>query len=463
MNATPDVLLKRRWHSATSRLLIVYVLVFSCSIMMLLGVMSRFVTGEMERQNDQVMSWQITYMRSIPADRIVNVVRQRIEKENLHTAYYGLFSPSGAWLAGDVRQLPANVRIGAQPVTLEHTLPVIGDQASPVTRVMADRLDNGDILLVARDLTRIRSIRRELLNSLIFGGVLSLVAGAAGGLTLSVRQMQRVRAVRRATLAISQGDLNRRLPTGGRDELDMLAHLVNHMLDEVERLMTEVKGACDGIAHDLRTPLAHIRALLSQVEEVTGPYDDAELSALLARARRETDQLLDRFRAMLRISEIGAFQRRGAFAAFDLAGLLEEIVELYEPLAESREIVLSYEGNAVGPIHGDRALLFEAFSNVVDNAIKFTQSGGTVHVRVHMTGAGPQIDIVDDGPGIPTEERHAVMQRFYRGDSTQHIAGAGLGLNIVSAVLRVHDFTARISSAEPGTRFTVECWAQTLA
>jgi signal transduction histidine kinase len=431
--------------------------------MMLLGVMSRFVTGEMEQQNDKVMSWQIAYMRSVPADQIVKVVHQRIEKENLHTAYYGLFSPTGVWLAGDVRAFPPNVRIGSQPVTLVHTLPIDGNQASPVTRVMADRLDNGNILLVARDLTRIRRVRREILNSLIFGGVFSLVAGVAGGLTLSVRQMQRVRAVRRATLAISHGDLNRRLPTGGRDELDMLAHLVNHMLDEVERLMNEVKGACDGIAHDLRTPLAHIRALLSQVEELTQPYHDPALIALLDRARRETDQLLNRFRAMLRISEIGAFQRRGGFAALELTGLMAEIVDLYEPLAESREIVLSYDSAAVEPIRGDRDLLFEALSNVVDNAIKFTQSGGQVRVALQMTGAGPRIDIVDDGPGIPLEERRAVMQRFYRGESTRHIAGAGLGLSIVLAVLRVHDFTARISSANPGTRFTVECWAQTLA
>jgi signal transduction histidine kinase len=290
-----------------------------------------------------------------------------------------------------------------------------------------------------------------------------LLAGVAGGLALSVRQMRRLKAIRRVTQRIAQGDLAQRLPMGGRDEVDMLAHLVNHMLAEVERLMNEVKGACDGIAHDLRTPLAHVRTLLAHAAERTETLDDAALSQLVERARIETDALLDRFRAMLRISEIGTLQRRGGFGEMQLETLVEEVGELYEPLAESRSIQLSVHVQPVDAIHGDRALLFEALSNLVDNAIKFTPEGGVVRMELRQTSAGPQVEIVDNGPGIAADERDAVLQRFYRGESTRHLSGSGLGLSIVSAVMRVHDFTMKIGNAQPGTRISIECWSRTLA
>ena len=463
MTIAPGTRLGRRWHSTTFRILSVYGLVFSLSVMTLLSVLSYVVTGEMERQNDIVMEWQLTYLKSIPHGDVSEVVERRLERERQHAAYYGLFSADGKYLAGDVTSLPPNMPTNRTPVTLDHTLTVNTGERAPVVRAMADRRSDGDVLLVARDLTHIMRIREDLVNTLIFGGLLCLVAGVTGGLALSVRQMGRVRDIRRATQRIAQGDLNQRLPVGGGDELDMLAHLVNHMLEEVERLMTEVKGACDGIAHDLRTPLAHVRTLLVHIDERAQRHGDAALMALLTRARTETDQLLERFRAMLRISEIGSLQRRGGFARLQPADLIRDVCELYEPLAETRRIRVDVQIEPVAMIHGDRALLFEALSNLLDNAVKFTPEGGTVRVELKQTPSGPQIDVVDTGPGVPTNERHAVMQRFYRGEQTRHIAGSGLGLSVVSAVMRVHDFTARIGGGELGTRVTVECWSRTLA
>jgi signal transduction histidine kinase len=328
---------------------------------------------------------------------------------------------------------------------------------------MAQRRKNGDILLVANDLTHIFRIREAILNALVGGGLFCLAAGVVVGLAFGMRQMRRVRAIRRATLQIAQGNLEQRLPIGGRDELDMLSHLVNHMLDEVERLMTEVKSACDGIAHDLRTPLAHVRTLLVHIAERADAHHDEPLSDMLVRARADTDKLLERFRAMLRISEIGALQRRGGFAEVQLQMLVAEVGELYEPLAEEKSIRLTVQVEPVGAIHADRALLFETFSNLIDNAIKFTPTGGTVRLQLTHTPSGPRIDIVDNGPGISSGERQAVLQRFYRSEQMRHIAGSGLGLSIVSAVLRVHDFSMKIGNAEPGTRVTIECWSRTLA
>lgn len=455
--------LGRRWHSTTFRLIAVYAVIFSLSVMSLLAFIGCAVTADMERETDVVMEWQFIYFDSMPHNELSDAIHRRLEHERMHTNYYGLFSADGQHIAGDVLTFPKDLPITRHGVTLDHTLNVMGDEQAPVVRAMAERRGDGETLILARDLTHILRIRETIVNALIGGGIFCLTAGVLGGLLLSVRQMRRLKAIRRVTLRIAQGDLGQRLPIGGRDEIDMLAHLVNHMLEEVERLMNEVKGACDGIAHDLRTPLAHVRTLLLHVAERVDSSDDAALSGLVERARTETDALLDRFRAMLRISEIGTLQRRGGFAEMDLQALIEEVGELYEPLAEIRSIRFEVESEVVEAIHGDRALLFEAFSNLLDNAIKFTPEGGAVRMVLAQTIAGPQVEIVDNGPGIPLDERDAVLQRFYRGERTRHLAGSGLGLSIVSAVIRVHDFTMHIGNGKPGARITVECWSRTLA
>ncbi|MFM0720618.1 ATP-binding protein [Paraburkholderia strydomiana] len=455
--------LGRRWHSTTFRLLAIYAVIFSLSVMLLLGFIGWAVTGDMERETDVVMDWQLIYFDSLPDSELATAIYRRIEHEHMHTNYYGLFAADGRQLAGDVLVLPQQLPTDRTGKTLDLALSMDRDEQAPVVRAMAERRQDGSTLVVARDLTHILRIRETIIRALVGGGILCLLAGTAGGLALSVRQMRRLKAIRRVTQRIAQGDLAQRLPIGGRDEVDMLAHLVNHMLAEVERLMNEVKGACDGIAHDLRTPLAHVRTLLAHAAERTAALDDAELSDLMARARTETDALLNRFRAMLRISEIGTLQRRGGFSEMQLQILVEEVGELYEPLAEIRSIRFSVYTQPVDTIHGDRALLFEALSNLVDNAIKFTPEGGEVRMELRQTLAGPQVDIVDNGPGIAADERDAVLQRFYRGDSTRHLAGSGLGLSIVSAVMRVHDFSMKIGNAQPGARISIECWSRTLA
>jgi len=445
------------------RLLSVYALIFSVSLMLLLGYIALTVTRDMEHETDMVMRWEFTYFNAVPDAELPAAIARRLEREHMHPNYYGLFAADGRYLAGDVLTLPPGLPLPYVGVTYKNTLSVVGTDPAPVSRAMAERRKNGEILLVAQDLTRILRIRREIIQALIGGGLFFLVMGVATGVIVSMRQMKRVTMIRRVTLQIAQGDLQKRLPVGGRDEIDMLSHLVNHMLDEVERLMTEVKGACDGIAHDLRTPLGHVRTLLTRIAERAKPYGDEHLSLMLERARSDTDWLLDRFRAMLRISEIGSLRRRGGFAELELGTLVAEIGELYEPLAERKSIGFSVKSVTVPPIYGDRALLFEMLSNLIDNALKFTPSGGAASIELSQTPLGPQIDIVDNGPGIPLSERDAVLQLFYRSEQTRHIEGSGLGLSIVSAVIRVHDFRMVIGNVESGTHVRIECWTQTLA
>lgn len=456
----------QRWHTSTFRWLSAYAAIFTLCFMALLGFLEYSVGAAMEREADSAIHWQMRYFDSKGDDRLVSAIERRIERENRHANYYGLFTPDGQRIAGDIMALPHGLKFElaseSHSSTTGSTLMLAENPSTPTVRVMGETRANGDQLVIGRSLDDVRQVREELTRALIGGGVLCLVLSLGTGLLLSFRQMRRVADMRRVTTRIANGDLAQRLPIGGRDELDMLCHLVNHMLTEVERLMNEVKGACDGIAHDLRTPLVRLRLQLANLAERVRDNGDEAVNTLLAHARVEADSILDRFGAMLRISEIGALQRRSGFDIVSLQTLVEELCDLYQPLAEEKSIKLQLSTEAVDSVHADRALLFEAFSNLLDNAIKFAPEGGDVSVVLRSDQAGPQLVIADNGPGIPVSERNAVLNRFYRVEQTRHIPGTGLGLGIVSAIVRLHDFELRIGGEECGTTITIDCWSHNL-
>ncbi|WP_321955856.1 sensor histidine kinase [Paraburkholderia bannensis] len=449
---------RHRWRSSSSRFIAAYATLFSVAVMLLLAFIGVSTTQTMERSTDLIIEWQLNYFDAFPPGEIEGAIRDRLAHEHQHTAFYGLFDQDGKAVAGNVAMLPKLMPSDRTGATFEHTLSIDALQTSPVVRAMVLRRPNGQILIVAHDLTHILSIQRRTINALIVVGSLCLSAGVLFAWLLNRRQRARISEIQTVTRRIAAGDLAERLPVKGADEIDMLAHLVNHMLGEVERLMGEVKGACDGIAHDLRTPLAHVRAKLAHISDKAARYGDEDLNQRILDVRRETDHLLDRFRAMMRISEIGTLSRRGGFEDIKLGELLGDIDELFEPLAESCALTLSLRSDANDIVRGDRALLFEALSNLVDNAVKFTPAGGAVQISLISCPEGPRIEVSDTGVGIPPGERSAVLQRFFRSERTQHLPGSGLGLSIVAAVVNLHGYSLRIDDAQPGTRISIECW-----
>jgi signal transduction histidine kinase len=239
------------------------------------------------------------------------------------------------------------------------------------------------------------------------------------------------------------------------DELDQLAGIVNAMLDEIERLMGEVKGVCDNIAHDLRTPLTHLRARLYRVQQQwVGRPQSAALESCMA----DIDAVLARFRALLRVSELEDRQRGAFFVEIDPAQVLRQVHEFYAPLAEDHGQTCVLDAQPLATVRGDPQLLFEALANLVGNAIKFSPPGGVVRLCAAMGPQGPRLEISDSGPGIPADERAAVTRRFYRGDNSRAMPGSGLGLSIVSAIVRLHGFALDIGDgADGGARITLYC------
>ncbi|HYZ61313.1 MAG TPA: histidine kinase dimerization/phospho-acceptor domain-containing protein, partial [Acetobacteraceae bacterium] len=272
-------------------------------------------------------------------------------------------------------------------------------------RALANRLPSGEILLVAQDLTAWRDFDELLVNSMLWGGLVTLTLGLAGALIAGTDAVHRIDAVTLATQRIVSGDLSQRLPArGGLGDLDRLAGVINGMLGEIEHLMKEVKAAGDNIAHDLRTPLTRLLAGLERARRRSTSAQ--EYAAAVDEAIRDIHDILETFSALLRIAEVESGARRAGFTMVDLATVAADVVEFYEPMAEERGIELHFvESGALAPMMpGDPSLLFEALGNLVDNALKYTPRGAQVCVYSVGEGGRPGFEVTDGGPGIPPPE-----------------------------------------------------------
>ena len=311
-------------------------------------------------------------------------------------------------------------------------------------------LSGGYRLLVGRDLHDAQAFRSRITQTLAWAALLTLALGIAGGLFMTRNMLARVEAVNRTSARIIHGDLTQRVPlTGSGDEFDQLAGNLNAMLDQIERLMAGMRQVTDNIAHDLRTPLARLRARL-EVTLLERP-DAQRYAEALSDTIVEADRLLGTFNALLSIAEAEAGSRRETMAVVDLAEIARSVAELYDPVAEEKGLVLSVKIDAELPVNGDRHLLSQAIANLLDNALKYTPSG-TVTLAAQGSEGVARIEVADSGPGVPPDRREAVFDRFVRLEGSRSTPGNGLGLSLVRAVAKLHGGEVWLEDNEPGLK-----------
>ncbi|MFJ2362181.1 ATP-binding protein [Pseudomonas sp. NPDC087697] len=421
---------------------------FGCSFLALFGYIYWQTAFYLKTEADTALYRQVESRSQQSPQLREEEIRKHASSDIEGRLPHSLFDENDRFIAGAIHQLPAFSEYD-QPT--EFDWEKTNDHYRPV-RFIAHRLEDGKTLLVAQDMHDIREFDELLVHALISGGVLLLVVGLLGAIGLGYSARRRLDKLSNSIKGIIEGDLSGRLPTlGNNDDIDRLAHVVNSMLDELERLMSEVKGVCDDIAHDLRTPLTRLIAGLERAQR-RGLRED-EYAASIDSALAEAKGLLMTFRALLRISEIEDSARRSHFAPVDLNLIGADAAELYEPLAEERGISLAFHASTESAlIAGDAQLLFDACCNLLDNAIKFSPDHSSVSLRVIADGAGVGIQVTDNGPGIPEAEREAVFRRLYRSELSRHTPGNGLGLSMVSAVARLHDMKLAVYDAGPGCR-----------
>lgn len=413
---------------------------FLAGVVVMLGLIYVLTAQELTARSDRILYEKARGLVRTPPDQLPGRIRSEIGNGAQGFSYFALIDASGGSVVGNIG-LTGVVAIG-RPFNVAANPPIHGP-----LRVLAVRTPRREIVLLGRDISQIRDLRHRLLEILIGSGVASLVGMLSVAVLISIKPLRRVRDLQRASHAIAAGSLDTRMPIAGRnDELDQFAATLNHMIDEVTRVIAEVKSATDAIAHDLRTPLTRVRARLHHL--TNQPLPDEERQAVLLQTTADLDDLLARFSALLRISELEASARRLGLGEVEISPLIQEVADLYGPLAEESRIALTVAAAGDLRIHADRQLLFEAVSNLVDNAIKFAAS--RVELRARGTEGDVVIEVVDDGPGIAVIDRDAVLRRFHRLPGAADLPGSGLGLSVVSAIMHVHGFTLDLADAGPG-------------
>jgi signal transduction histidine kinase len=378
-------------------------------------------------------------------DRQLNAIEDRLSEDPRRIKLAGLFGADGHRIAGNLESVPQGLAVNA---TVQNAQVVRVDQRGQEgmeVRAIARSLPNGEVLVIARHNGELKElaevVARALLLALPFAIGLSLAIGAI----LSVRVQRRVTDLNALVRRIMSGNLGERVPVSGLDHpFDKLAAIANGMLDEIEVLVTEMAGVGNEIAHDLRTPLTRVRIGLERGRANAKTLE--ELQSVADRAIGALDQSLTVITALLRITEIENSRGKASFAKVALADLVREVGDLYDPIAEDKYVMLRVASSGNAAAYCDRDLLFEAVANLVDNAVKFTPAGGCIDLSLALGESENIIRVSDTGQGIGEDERGAVMRRFYRSDKSRNTHGAGLGLSLVSAIVKLHGFRLTLNT-----------------
>jgi signal transduction histidine kinase len=434
-------------HTTAFRLSAGLTAVFVVAIFSVLWLVYAQTAEELDQRTDLTVVAKARMLATATPTRRMEMATDAMHDTTRRLEGIAVFDAAGHRLIGDEGLAP--------PFPLGRIFERLhGPRGAPVRALALPTADHR-IVVVSRDNTPSLDLRARILAIMLISGTIAIAVALGAGITLSLLPMRRIRRLEATAARIAMGELDLRIAISRRgDEFDMIAGIINAMVEEIERLLRQVKGSTDAIAHDLRTPLSHLRNRLERIAllpAIAGAAD-GDAAGLLAGARDELDAVLTRFRALLRMSELEAMHRLSQFAVFDPIDMVRDVAELFEPLADERGIELVCTGMPGLAILGDDRLLFEAISNLVENAIKFSLPGGRIALGVTEIADDVAILVADDGPGIPPAERAHVLERFARGSASVESggAGSGLGLSLVAVIVALHGYALYLDPANDG-------------
>jgi signal transduction histidine kinase len=418
----------------------IYVLLFAFSVAALLFFTYWNTRRALDAQTDQIIEAEITGLGEEYEHFGLQGLAETVRSRSLHTgqALYLLSDGLHHTVAGNLDSWPQISNSPGNMVEFDYERPIDGKLETRRARGRVFPVPGDFSLLVAQDVHDRYLTERMFTTTLPWTMLAILVLGTLGGALMSRNMLRRLDAINRTSGEIIAGDLTRRVALNGSgDEFDTLAENLNRMLDRIERLMLGLREVTDSVAHDLRTPLNRLRNRLE--ESVAKLNANGSEAFEIERAIAETDQLIGTFNALLLIAETDAGTTRAAMSPLELGAVAADVVELYEPLAEENKVALSLAAGTPVAIEGNRSLIAQALANLVDNAIKYTPSGGQVRIRTAVTSQGVELSVADSGPGIPLADRSRVTERFVRLEASRNSPGTGLGLSLVAAVAHFHN------------------------
>lgn len=438
--------MKRFRHSAAYRIAFAYSAAIAIGIA-LLGIVVYWAmhvafTHQLDAMiEDEAQTLILEYRYDGPAE-MMSAIKERELLRPTNKLYYAVFDRGGRRVLGSFDT--------PMPAAGMHDLPFVDPVEGPdEARGLAIDLPDHQRLVVAADREWIERIDRTVLLTFLVGFAAVIALGVCAALVLGGYLRRRLNAIGDAAEAIIGGDFRRRMPAGERnDEFDRLAKVLNLMLEQIERLLDNLRQVSSDVAHDLRTPLTQLRNALER--SLHGDQDTATHQQVIADSLIRVDGILSLFAAILRISEVESGKIRRRFTPVDVSALVTELAESYAPALRETGQALTW---AVAPgltLDGDRELIAQAVINLIENAQRHTPEGTSIHIDASEGGARVKIVVADNGPGVAEADRALISRRFIRLDSSRSQAGHGLGLNLVAAVARLHRGALRFADNHPG-------------
>ena len=386
--------------------------------------------------------------------QLATTISRRSRRPGNSLYYFG--TPDGKKRAGNINRIPPALIKATSGAEFQYVWQVVDKQQEQRHAIGVPFHVTGNlVLVVGRDIEEQMAFISTA-KTIFFTGLGALALfGLLAGLWASRNLLNRINMITTTSKSIMAGDLKERIPLNGSDdELDRLSNNLNTMLARIETLMQSMRDVTDNIAHDLKTPINRMRIAAEQAL-LDKQNPNAEKDALHATIE-EADNLIKTFNAILKISRLEAGAENEVKDKVDLAHLLQEVSELYEPLIEEAGLKLKRTTTEGLTILADRQLISQAIANLVDNAIKYAASANnhekTVELICQREGETVKLIVADAGEGIEDQDRKRVLERFVRLEESRTKPGSGLGLSLVAAIVNAYAGTIELKNNNPGLR-----------
>lgn len=441
--------MRRFRSSAAYRIAFANFIVFAIGLALLglvvFAAMHIAFTGQMDAMISDEAQILVDEYRTGGQQELSEAITTRESSRSLTKMLYAVFATDGRRIAGSLQT--------TRPELGVHNITFIDPTEGPDhARGIAVDLSPSERLLVAADREWVEQIDRTVIIVFAIAFLAACIVGFAGAMLFGSYLKGRLDAISKTAKVIIAGDIRKRMPLTGRDdEFDQLATTLNRMLDRIEGLLENLRQVSNDVAHDLRTPLSRLRTQLESSRQA-----QADPAEVIEGAIAQLDQVLALFAAILRIAEVEAGETRRFFTSVNMTALATELVESFAPAVQdhSQNLVWSIEPDL--EIEGDRELLAQAAINLIENAQRHTPSGTVIGVTLAGVGKSVCLQVVDNGPGVATADMSRIVKRFARLEGSRNAPGHGLGLNLVSAVAKLHGGRLILKNNAPGLSATIE-------
>jgi hypothetical protein len=439
-------------RSSAVRVALAFVLVTTAATTVVFGLVYFQIGEANETRNRLILETEAAKSVNRSVDELQTAFQVRLTNDLRRIDYAALFDANHKFMFGNIDALPAIPVDGKSHFAAATLVPGSDNRLEPAIFVARLRPD-GTVMLLGRSLLETLAFGRIVKRALVAGLAPMLLLALAIGAYFARRSLRRLTTIHDAIDRIMKGDTDLRLPIGsGRDPIDKISRDVNLMLDEIVRLLVQLKGVGDNIAHDLRSPLSVVHA---QLERGLESSSDEQLRTVVKQALAQIDKAMLTVAALLRLADVEYSPKSRNFQSINLSAICADLFEFYEPLAESKSIKMTLETRSPVHISGDGDLMREAVSNLIGNAIKFTPEHGAVSISVMREDGLPVVRVRDSGIGVEPGERDKIFQRFYRTSSGHRVPGSGLGLSIAAAIANLHELDLRFADNNPGAVFEI--------